>query len=82
MAARRRWSELSERQRRLLMAVAAAEGLLKLAALIDLKRRPASQVRGPKWLWATVVAAVSSAGVLPICYFVFGRRRLSLGSRG
>jgi hypothetical protein len=74
MAARRQWSELSERTRRLLAITAVAEGILKLAALIDIKRRPASQIRGPKWLWATVVAVVGSAGVLPISYFVLGRR--------
>jgi hypothetical protein len=55
MAARRQWSDLSPRTRRLLAITAVAEGILKLAALIDLKRRPAGQVRGPKWLWATVV---------------------------
>jgi hypothetical protein len=75
MAARRSWSDLSERRRRLLITVAVAEGILKLAALIDLKRRPASQIRGPKWIWATVLAVVSSAGVVPISYFVFGRRQ-------
>jgi hypothetical protein len=75
MIARRQWSDLSERNRRLLAITAVAEGILKLAALIDLKRRPASQVRGPKWLWATVLAIVSSAGVVPISYFVFGRRQ-------
>jgi hypothetical protein len=75
MAARRRWSDLSERRRRLLVAAAVAEGILKLAALIDIKRRPASQIRGQKWIWATVVAVVSSAGVVPVSYFVFGRRR-------
>ena len=74
MVAQRRWSDLSERTRRLLIITAVAEGLLKLAALIDLKRRPASQVRGPKWLWATVLAVVGSAGILPVSYFVFGRR--------
>ena len=37
-------------------------------------RRPADQIRGPKWLWAPVVAVVNSAGVVPISYFVFGRR--------
>ena len=74
MAARRQWSELSERTRRLLAIAAVAEGILKLAALIDIRRRPASQIRGPKWLWATVVAVVGSAGVLPISYFVLGRR--------
>jgi len=51
------------------------EGRLKIAALIDIKRRPASQIRGPKWLWAAVVTVVSSAGLLPISYFVFGRKR-------
>ena len=75
MAARRQWSDLSERNRRLLTITAVAEGILKLAALIDIKRRPASQIRGPKWLWATVVTVISSAGVVPISYFVFGRRQ-------
>jgi hypothetical protein len=75
MAARKQWSDLSERTRRLLIAAAVAEGTLRVAALIDIKRRPASQIRGRKWMWASVVAVVSSAGVLPISYFVFGRRR-------
>jgi hypothetical protein len=74
MVARRQWSDLSERNRRLITITAVAEGILKLAALIDLKRRPASRVRGPKWLWATVLAVVGSAGILPVSYFVFGRR--------
>jgi hypothetical protein len=74
MASRKSWSELSERTRRMLIAAAAAEGILKIAALIDLKRRPAGQVRGPKWLWAAALAVVGSAGVLPISYFAFGRR--------
>lgn len=75
MATRKQWSDLSQRTRRLLTITAVAEGILKVAALIDLKRRPASQVRGPKWLWATVVSVVSSAGVAPISYFIFGRRQ-------
>jgi hypothetical protein len=74
MAARRQWSDLSQRTRRLLIGAGVAEGMLKVAALIDLKRRPATQVRGPKWIWATVLALVGSAGVLPISYFVLGRR--------
>jgi hypothetical protein len=73
MAARKQWSDLSERTRRLLVTAAVAEAILKVAALIDLKRRPANQIRGPKWIWAAVVAVVSSAGVVPISYFVFGR---------
>ncbi len=42
MTARRHWSDLSERTRKLLLAAAIAEGILKIAALIDIKRRPAS----------------------------------------
>ena len=75
MVARRQWSDLSPRTRRLLTITAVAEGILKLAALIDLKRRPASQVRGPKWVWATLVTVVSSAGIVPISYFLVGRRQ-------
>ena len=79
MAARKQWSDLSDRNRRLLIAAAAAEGILKVAALIDIRRRPATQIRGPKWLWATAVTVISSAGVLPISYFVFGRRQPGVG---
>jgi hypothetical protein len=75
MAARRQWGHLSERSRRLIIAAAIAEGCLKIAALIDIKRRPASQIRGPKWLWATVVAIANSFGVVPLSYFAFGRRQ-------
>lgn len=74
MAARKQWSDLSERTRKLLIIGAVAEGILRLAALIDIKRRPASQIRGRKWIWASLVAVVSSAGMVPISYFVFGRR--------
>ena len=75
MAARRKWSDLSGRTRTLIITVAVVDGILKAAALIDIKRRPASQIRGPKWLWAPVVTVVNSAGVVPISYFVFGRRQ-------
>jgi hypothetical protein len=74
VAARRKWSDLSERTRTLIITVAVADGILKAAALIDIKRRPASQIRGPKWVWAPVVTLVNSAGIVPISYFVFGRR--------
>lgn len=75
MAARRQWSDLSLRTRRLIMAGATAEAGLKVAALIDIKRRRASQIRGPKWVWAVVVVLVNSFGGAPISYFLFGRRR-------
>ncbi|HEX9033163.1 MAG TPA: PLD nuclease N-terminal domain-containing protein [Streptosporangiaceae bacterium] len=75
MAERKRWSDLSEGTRKLIIIGAAAEGLLKVAALADLRRRPASDVRGPKWLWAAVIVLVNSFGGAPLCYFAFGRRQ-------
>ena len=75
MAVQRGWNDLDEGTRRLIIVVAVVESILKGAALVDLKRRLANQVRGPKWLWAPVIAVVNSAGVVPISYFVFGRRR-------
>ena len=69
------WSDLSERTRRLLITAAVADAALRIAALIDIRRRPAVQIRGRKRVWAAVVALVNSAGVVPISYFIFGRRR-------
>jgi hypothetical protein len=74
--ARKQWRDLSQRTRRLLVAAAVAEGVLKVLALVDIKRRPPSQIRGPKWIWAAVVAVVGSAGVVPLSYLVVGRRQL------
>jgi len=73
--ARRKWSDLSPRTRRLIVAGAAVETSLKAAALVDIKRRPASQIRGSKWMWIPAVTVLNSAGLAPLAYFVFGRRR-------
>ena len=70
----KRWSDFSPRTRRLLIAGAVAEAGLKAAVLVDLRRRPASQVRGSKRMW-TAAMLVNSAGVIPLSYFAFGRRR-------
>ncbi len=72
-----KWSDLSKRNQRLLIAAAAVETSLKAAALIDLKRRPASQVRGPKWAWIPALTILNSAGIAPVTYFVWGRKQNS-----
>jgi len=72
-----KWSDLSKRNQRLLIAAAAVETSLKAVALIDLKRRPASEVRGPKWAWVPALSILNSAGIAPIAYFVWGRKRNS-----
>jgi Phospholipase_D-nuclease N-terminal len=75
MAAKKQWSDLSKRSQRLIIVGAVAETSLKVAALIDIKRRPASQIRGSKWIWAATVVLVNSFGGAPLAYFAFGRRR-------
>jgi hypothetical protein len=70
----KRWGDLSERNRRILTALAVTEAALKAWMLIDLKRRPADQVKGSKRLWAASTV-LNSAGVIPIAYFVVGRKR-------
>jgi hypothetical protein len=74
MAQKRRWSDLSEGTRRWILIGAAVEGALKIAALVDLKQRPANQVRGRKWVWAVVITLANSAGAVPLSYFLVGRR--------
>jgi hypothetical protein len=45
---------------------------LIVAALIDLYRRDAADVRGNRPLWTIVILVVSTFG--PIAYFIFGRK--------
>ena len=74
MDRKKRWDELSVRTRRLIIVAATIEGVLKIAALIDLARRRADEVRGSKAKWATAIVVVNSAGALPLYYFARGRR--------
>jgi hypothetical protein len=70
--AKKRWADLSDSQRTLLLAAAAAELSLKITALVDIKRRPAEQIRGPKAMWRAAMA-VNLIG--PVSYFLIGRKR-------
>jgi hypothetical protein len=70
-AEKKRWKDLSETQKRAIVALGAAELVTTTIALRDLRKRPASQVRGKKPLWA-IACAVQPLG--PIAYLVLGRR--------
>ena len=67
------WGELTSRQRQAMIVRGAIQLGLLVAALNDLRRRPASQVRGPKPLWAAI-SLVNYLGVGPVAYFLLGRR--------
>ncbi len=72
---RKQWSELSPRTRQLIVMCGAFEAVLKIAALVDLARRPATEVRGSKRRWALAVVLLNSVGIVPLAYFVVGRTR-------
>jgi hypothetical protein len=71
---RKRWSDLTRPQRAVIVAAGVFEAVAKVAMLIDLRRRPAEQIRGPKQLWAAT-ALVNTAGLAQVGYFVVGRKR-------
>jgi hypothetical protein len=56
------------------VTVGVVDAGMRAWALIDLKNRPADEVNGPKAAWALALTVVSSAGLLPAAYLLFGRR--------
>lgn len=70
--AKRKWSDLSARQKTMVLTMGSVQISLLLAALADIYRRPAEEIRGNKRVW-TAVSFVNFVG--PISYFFFGRRR-------
>ncbi len=74
--ATRRWADMQLAQRRMLVVSVAVQFALLAAALIDIRRRPREQIRGPKGVWAGV-SFINFAG--PAAYFVFGRKRHAKG---
>ena len=75
MADRRRWSDLSQRTRRLLIVAGVAEGCIKTAALIDISAGAATEIRGSKWIWAVVIVVVNSLGAVHLVLLRLRRRR-------
>jgi hypothetical protein len=68
----RRWSDLSGAQKGTIILSGMVQVGLLAAALVDIYRRPAEEIRGRKRLWAAA-AFINYVG--PISYFLFGRKR-------
>ncbi len=69
---KKRWEELSNIQKGAVVLSGVVQLGLLAAALGDIYRRPAEEIRGGKRLWAAA-AFVNFVG--PVSYFLFGRRR-------
>ena len=67
---KKRWKDLTPNQRALAVGGAVLQITLLALAQRDLSRRPAEQVRGPKWLWR-IITLVNFVG--PLAYFCRGR---------
>lgn len=68
----KKWSDLSSGERAGVALLGALEIGLFIGAQVDLTRRKAHQVNGPKTLWR-VLSFVNFIG--PLAYFAVGRRR-------
>ena len=69
--AKKRWTDLSSPQRVAMVVGAVVQLALLTAAQVDLGRRAADELRGPKAMWRLVVL-INFVG--PIAYFAFGRK--------
>jgi phosphoenolpyruvate-protein kinase (PTS system EI component) len=70
--AKKRWRDLTDLQKGAIVLSSAVQVALLAAALVDIYRRPAREIRGSKRLW---VAAAFINFVGPISYFLLGRKR-------
>ncbi|MEH3132830.1 MAG: hypothetical protein PGN27_22980 [Mycolicibacterium neoaurum] len=68
------WKDLHPAGKALIVVLAVVDAGLRALALRDLSGRDAQQVNGPRWLWRTALGVVSSSGLLPVAYFVKGRK--------
>jgi hypothetical protein len=70
--ARRRWIDLSSRQKTVVLTLASVQLSLAATAWSDLATRPAGSVNGSKARWALIIA-INFFG--PLAYFRWGRRQ-------
>jgi hypothetical protein len=68
---RKKWSDLTQSQKRAVYVGGTVETVLTAAALRDLASRPAEEIRGSKLAW---VLAFFVQPFGPIAYFVAGRQ--------
>jgi hypothetical protein len=69
---KKRWSDLSPAQQKATIAAGTVQVSLCIAALVDIRRRPAEEINGRKPMWVAL-AFVNTLG--PLAYFIFGRKR-------
>jgi hypothetical protein len=69
---KQKWSDLPQGRRRGIVGVGIVQVGLFIAALLDIRRRPADQINGSKPMWVAL-SFLNTVG--PLAYFAFGRKR-------
>ncbi|MCK0174926.1 hypothetical protein [Mycolicibacterium sp. F2034L] len=71
--ARKSWKQLPPAVKAAVIVLAVLDAGLRAVALRDLSRRDGAEVNGPRWLWKAALGVVTSSGVLPVAYLLWGR---------
>ena len=71
MARQKRWTDLSPAQKTGVIILGAIQITLLIAALWDIRQRPAEAINGSKTAW-TLISFINFFG--PLAYFVLGRK--------
>lgn len=72
MAQRKTWSDMDTKRQLSVIVGGAVQVALLVAALVDIRRRPAELIRGGKALWMGL-SFINYVG--PLAYFIIGRKR-------
>ena len=72
MVQRKTWSDMGKKQQLSVIVGGAVQVALLVAALVDIRRRPAELIRGGKALWVGL-SFINYVG--PLAYFILGRKR-------
>jgi hypothetical protein len=74
MMQRKNWKDLSSAAKLRIVTMGVLQIALLVAALWDIRRRPAEAINGDKRMWSGIVF-VNFIG--PIAYFLLGRKQLA-----
>ena len=75
MSVRKKFENLPGWLKAIMAVGGTADVVLRVVAMIDIIKRDATEINGPKKVWIPALSAVSSMGILPAAYFRWGRRK-------
>ena len=63
------WKDIHPTTRKIIIAGGTLDAILKVAALVDLAKRPKEEVHGKKWQWLAGITLINAFGAAPLSYF-------------